>query len=77
LPGGGIRADNLLELLRRSGCTAAHVGASLPITDGSLDHLPDLNLCDSRCLAGHRYRQLDAAAVTAVAKVAEAWRPSP
>ncbi len=77
LPGGGIRADNLLELLRRSGCAAAHVGASLPITDGSLDHLPNLNLCDTRCLAEHRYRQLDAAAVTAVTTVAKEWQTSP
>jgi copper homeostasis protein len=39
LPGGGIRPDNVLEVLERTGCDQVHVGASRAACDGSLSAL--------------------------------------
>jgi copper homeostasis protein len=63
LPAGGIRADHVAELSRVTGCADAHIGGSQVVTDGSLDHLPELNLVDQRCTTRHRFRRLDAEAL--------------
>jgi copper homeostasis protein len=36
MPGGGIAAESVVELIQQTGCDQLHVGASLPDNDGSL-----------------------------------------
>lgn len=66
LPGGGVRAANILALLEQTGCSDVHVGASVVLTDGSVQHRPELNLVDSRIVQGNSHRELDIAALEAV-----------
>jgi copper homeostasis protein len=58
LPGGGIRPENIDELLQRTRCTQAHVGASIVVLDDSLQG-NDILLADPRCLASNRHRCID------------------
>lgn len=58
LPGGGIRPENLAEILQRTGCSQAHVGASTVVLDPSLA-ANEILLADPRCLATNRHRRID------------------
>ena len=63
MPGGGIRVDNVLEVLKRTGCDQVHVGASIAACDGSLAENPTLDLVSPQSLAGGAWRKIDAATV--------------
>ena len=62
LPGGGIRPENIDELLKRTQCNQAHVGASTVVLDDSLQG-NDILLADPRCLASNRHRCIDPAKI--------------
>jgi copper homeostasis protein len=65
LPGGGIRAGNVVEIVRRTRCVQFHVGAAKEISDGPLSMSPGVNdLSTSPICASHR--TVDGAALAAI-----------
>lgn len=62
LPGGGIRPENIAQILQRTTCVQAHVGASTVVLDPSLA-ANDILLADPRCLATNRHRRIDPARI--------------
>jgi copper homeostasis protein len=64
LPGGGINADNVAELVRATRCDQVHIGGSMPNYDGSIAG-ERIQLCDRRFMRGASYRAVNGAAVTA------------
>jgi copper homeostasis protein len=56
MAGGGINADNVVEIVRRTGCAQVHVGASAPCHDSSISRQSSIELCDRRYLAGGSHR---------------------
>lgn len=67
LPGGGVNAANIAELVRATGCTQVHVGGSVARDDGSLNGSSPIQLNDRRFASGIAYRAVDAEALAAVA----------
>jgi copper homeostasis protein CutC len=65
LPGGSIRADNVVEIVRRTRCLQFHVGAAKTISDGSLAMSPGVNDL-STSLIGASHRTVDGAALAAI-----------
>jgi len=59
LPGGRIRGRDVAPLLRLSGCSPIHVGASGPGRDPSLAGRPELALADPAWLDDGGYRAVD------------------
>ena len=47
LPGGGINAGNVIDLLTRSGCDQIHASCREPRVDPSIRHRPDLPLASN------------------------------
>jgi copper homeostasis protein len=62
LPGGGVRANNVADLLARTGCDQIHVGASQIELDPSIRH-SHLLLGDDRCIGNNGHRRIDPAAI--------------
>jgi copper homeostasis protein len=65
LPAGGIQAGHVLEIVRGTGCTQIHVGASRPSHDGSLRTAAQIQLQDPKYFEGFAHRAVDPAAVAA------------
>lgn len=65
MPGGGIRADNISEIVRQTKCRQIHLGASAPVNDGSLVAQSVIQLSDARSMAGSDYRAVDQTLLTA------------
>jgi copper homeostasis protein len=65
LPGGGIRADNVVGIVQRTCCLQVHVGAAKAISDGSLSMLPDASNLSTN-LIGASHRIVDGAAIAAI-----------
>ena len=59
MPGGGIRPENVLEILEKTGCDQVHVGAAIAQHDHSLDGNPELALVATQYLTGNAYRSSD------------------
>jgi copper homeostasis protein CutC len=64
LPGGGIRADNVSELVRSTPCSQVHLGPAAPGDDGSLSYKSGIELNDRRFANGTTYRAIDGSAVS-------------
>jgi copper homeostasis protein len=65
LPGGGIRANNVVEIVQRTQCHQIHIGAATHIDDGSLSTSPNIDLCNPSLASGTGHRVVDGAAVAA------------
>lgn len=65
LPGGGINAANVVEIVRQTGCTQVHVGASGPSEDASARGEAPFELVDARFMRGCGHRIVDGAALDA------------
>ena len=65
MPGGGIRAENVVQLVESTRCRQVHLGAALPADDGSLAGNQEFNLNDRRFLSGTTYRAVDSKALSA------------
>lgn len=65
LPGGGIRADNVVEIVQRTQCHQIHIGAATHIDDGSLSTSPSIDLSSPSLAGGASHRAVDGAVVTA------------
>ena len=63
LPGGGIRADNVLQIVQATGCNQIHIGVSYPRDDQSATAFAGIELCDSRFMHGTAYRAVSGDAV--------------
>ena len=66
LPGGGVRAGNVQELQRLTGCDQFHVGASMVACDQSLKGNSEISFYSSDYLKDGRHRMVDAESVAAV-----------
>lgn len=66
LPGGGIRASNVAEIIAQTGCSQVHVGASAASCDRSLPSDCEIDFVASDYLAGGRHRVVDQESVAAV-----------
>jgi copper homeostasis protein len=75
LPGGGIRPENVLEVVKQTGCDQVHVGASRAACDGSLSVNRDLDLV-SPGLVGASSRALDATKVSELSNRLKATWPN-
>lgn len=64
MPGGGVRADNIAEIVRATGCRQVHLGAAGPASDGT-PTAAGMELCDRRFLEGMSYRTVDGQALRA------------
>lgn len=56
MPGGGITAESVVELVQQTGCDQIHVGASLPDNDGSLAGNTAIEFFDARYLERGNHR---------------------
>lgn len=66
LPGGGVRAGNIQELERLTGCDQYHVGASKAACDQSLKGNPEISFYSSDYLKDARHRLVEEESVEAV-----------
>jgi copper homeostasis protein len=71
LPGGGVRAANVTQILVETGCTQVHVGGSVPEFEPRLSADGAPSLADSELLAQGGRRVLDPAAIAAVVQQIE------
>jgi len=69
MPGGGINAENVGEIVRLTGCIAVHVGAAGSADDDSMGPGTKINLCDPRFLSGGFRRVLGEAVAAAAAEL--------
>jgi copper homeostasis protein len=63
LPGGGVNAGTIAEIVRVTGCRQVHIGASTMCDDGSIHDGSGIELCDRRFMQGVSYRAVKADAV--------------
>ncbi len=68
LPGGGIRAGNVSEVVRLTGCGQVHIGASAAQVDEVLASNSEITFHNADYLDGGRHRTVDAQAVAAVVR---------
>lgn len=66
LPGGGVTAGGVGQLVRRTGCTQVHIGAATSAWDPSITGAQAASLCDLNRLAAGELRVVDPGAVAAV-----------
>jgi copper homeostasis protein len=64
MPGGGVRADNIAEIVKGTGCRQVHLGSAGPAGDGT-PAAQGIELCDPRSLEGMNFRAVNAAALRA------------
>jgi copper homeostasis protein len=64
LPGGGINAENVVEIVRATGCNQVHLGAAVPHNDGSIADTAGIELVDRRFMSGAAYRAVSCESVT-------------
>jgi copper homeostasis protein len=67
LPGGGIRAHNLREVLQATGCRQIHMSAFSPARDSSTAARPEVSFLQDH-LAADQYARTDAAKVREAAR---------
>jgi copper homeostasis protein len=65
LPAGQIRAANVVDLVRDTGCNQVHIGAATAIEDGSITDQSNIQLGDARFLRGNAHRAVAGDAVEA------------
>ena len=65
LPGGGIRANNVVEIVQRTQCHQIHLGAATDIDDGSLSASSRIGVSAPSLPGGASHRAVDGAAVAA------------
>jgi copper homeostasis protein len=65
LPAGGIRADNVVELVQRTGCTQVHIGAGMTVNDPSISEGTEVALCNAGLTCGHSHRIVEPEALAA------------
>ena len=58
LPGGGINANNVIEIIKTTDCQQIHIGASAPCDDGSISDGSSIQLCDERFRQGFAHRKV-------------------
>jgi copper homeostasis protein len=64
LPGGGINADNVVEIVRATGCNQVHLGAAAPRNDGSVADTAGIELVDRRFMRSTSYRAVSRESLT-------------
>ena len=75
MPGGGVRADNIAEIIRGTGCRQVHLGAAGPANEGTPQAELGIELCDRRFLDGTTCRAVEEAAVRdAITAIRDAGR---
>jgi copper homeostasis protein len=74
MPGGGLNATNVGEVIAVTRCREIHIGAAVPRDDGSIAPDIGLELVDRRFLQGVGYRAVDYSAVAAVVAIAATRR---
>jgi copper homeostasis protein len=69
MPGGGVNARNVADIVRATECRQVHMGASGPKNDRSICVDASIELCDRRFMQGshHRIVMYEAVAATAAA----------
>lgn len=75
LPGGGVRADSVVELIAATGAGAVHLGPQTARVDASGAANPGISFA-SPGVAADRYPSLDAAAVRAVRDALRSIHPA-
>jgi copper homeostasis protein len=76
LPGGGVRADSVVELVAATGARAVHLGPQTARVDASGAANPSISFA-APGVAADRYPSLDAAAVRAVRDTLRQAQPPP
>ena len=66
MPGGAIRAGNVLEIVRATGCNQVHIGAATSLSDGSITEPARIELVDRRFSHGTAHRGVLGEAVSEV-----------
>jgi copper homeostasis protein len=69
LPGGGIRADNVVMIVRAVGCRQVHIGGSTVGRDTSLAHRPALELRTTSDYAAGDFRSVHFESVNRIASL--------
>jgi copper homeostasis protein CutC len=64
MPGSGIRAENVVEVVRRTLCRQVHTGAASPANDESIPNLGPDKASLSEQSGGPTHRAVDGAAVS-------------
>ena len=68
MPGGGIRRHNVGRIVKLTGCTQVHLGASAMACDDSLSANPQIELCNTEYLRRGRHRVVSAETVAEVVR---------
>jgi copper homeostasis protein len=68
IAGGGIGPENVVEVVKNTGCRQIHIGAGAPADDGSIQRGAAIELCDKRFMQGAAHRIVDGAKVTGTIK---------
>lgn len=69
MPGGGIRRENVLDVITQTRCRQIHLGPATAECDGSLGGNSQLELVSPQYLAGGASRRIDSGAIRAVAQL--------
>jgi copper homeostasis protein len=64
MAGGGIREENVVEIVENTGCRQIHIGGATAGDDGSIRSNATIELRDSRYIRGHQHRIVDRSIVT-------------
>jgi copper homeostasis protein len=64
MPGCGIRADNVVEIVRATGCHQVHLGAATPVNDSSTAGANGIELVDRRYMYGADHRAVSGESVS-------------
>jgi copper homeostasis protein len=76
MPGGGINATSVLELLERTGCRQIHVGAAQAANDGSIPVDHSIELWSARYLHRGCFRSVDPSSIVTLMKQIPPLSPS-
>jgi copper homeostasis protein len=67
MPGGGICAEHVCDLLRRTRCSQIHIGAARSVIDSSTNRSKSMNLGASSFVMDGRYRAVQESLVAGIA----------